>query len=287
MTNISGRVIVVGVETSRTGGRVDASLARGYARQALRENRIRTSYDPGMLRGSIETLAGRKAVIGQATARFDASLIGAVTNVRRTRAALGFHDAGRFVTGIEAPLIMLCQLDMHLDPQRRGADGRKLGFEAASRVVAVAVPHLLERFVMRAGLKAHDDLVAAVRPALGWALIASYVGRPGSFAVPLADGMIGCEWRDKASRTTDGRLVGTTFVKTFIGTERMKPETAATRERLIEAGALDLVPRFPRISAFGDEEVACFERMLAIGAEWRARQASRLARRSSPDPDMA
>lgn len=279
----------MGDKTSKTGNRIDAGLARGYARQALRENRLRSDFEPGTVRGSIATRASRQKMIEAVQKRFKPTLLGTRVNSERTAAALGFHDAGRLGDGTHTAAIMFAQQDLLLDPKRKDRDGKAAGFEAVSTIVAIAVPHLLERFVMRAGLKGHDELVAAVRPVLGWALIAAYVGRPGPFSIPVPDGLIGCEWQSILTRNTDGRVGGGTLIKTFIGIEAMKSETAAMWEALIAAGATGIAPRFPRVSAFTDEEVATFERIHAIGAAWQRRKEERAVRRpeTGVDPEAA
>lgn len=260
---------------SSAGNLIDPSLARGFAKAVLNESHRRASAAGGKMRGSPYNLKGRIRAI-DSLAKLTPNCLGASTNPDRTLASIASYDT---VTSEDrAHGLIFTHFEFEMDPKRlRREGGSALSYH--TRLIAIAVPHVLERVVMRLGRRGLDDILPVLRPCLGWAIVAGYLGKRGSFSVPVPEGLICCEWYRDMDIGAGVQLGAGTIIKTFISADNMKPRTKARREALIAAGAMDIHPRFPRVMAPRPDEIEVFEKMHAIDEAYQREQQEREARK--------
>lgn len=266
---------------SSVGNLIDPSLARGFAKAMLNESLRRTSVAGGRMRGSPFNLTGRKRAI-DSLVKLTPNLLGSATIPDRTSATIASYMT--VASKDRAHGLIFSQFTFTIDPKgfrREGLDA----YSGENRLIAIAVPHVLERVVMRLGRRCLDDIIPILRPCLGWAVIADFTGKRGSFSVPVPEGLICCEWYPEMDIGSGVRLGAGTVIKTFISAENMKPRTKARRDALIASGAMDMHPRFPRLMTPRPEEIEMFEKMHAIDAPYRCEVQEREARKAANASD--
>lgn len=267
---------------SSTGNLIDPSLARGFARSMLHESERRETASSHRVRGTPFNLVGRKRII-ESLVKGTPNLIGSVTVPDRTNAVIASFSTVSSETRAQG--LIFTQFEFELDPKRMRREG-PTALYSQTQLVAIAMPHVLERMVMRLGHRRLDDIIPVLRPSLGWAVMARYMGRCGPFSVPIPEGLVCCEWYRNIDMGGGVRLGPGAIIKTFISTENMKSRTQSRRDALIAAGAMDMSPRFPRLTTPRPEETDVFAKMHAIEAEYQRDVQDREARRQR-DPSAA
>lgn len=109
--------------------------------------------------------------------------------------------------------------------------------------------HVLKRMIERNHVRSIQQFRDLIAPALGWASMAAKVEANGKLAIPTRIGLFFSEVEpyldDRLKRKTLPGDPLVTRIKTFIDRESLNVTKRTGHDLLIDAGALDLAPRFP------------------------------------------
>jgi hypothetical protein len=263
-------------ESAPFNNRIDASLARGYARMALveAERRAATIRATPPARSLANEVARRRHLDRRIAALGDAA-IGAVASSGCRSAAVAFLNVGRLTP--RWPGIAILGETVAFD-LRRSRPAGALPSPRGAPVVDLQVDafldlHALKRLSQRLGRRTLDDYVDTVRPLFGWLRVARIAGVMGTFQIPMEEGILCCERRRHPQTVCPGAGgAPITRIVTYLQLETATDAVQQRWRRLAASGALLHRPRHPRLGPPTEAELAAMEVMRREGAEWEARR---------------
>jgi len=140
--------------------------------------------------------------------------------------------------------------------------------------------HVLKRLAQRSETHDLDGMLAHLRPALAWSLVAEREKVRGNFFVPTEDGLYCCERTSYlGDRSGHDHVVR---IKTFLHADEMNSFSRASHELLRQEGVPEVKPKFPTMRPVRNEERTSLYLMARLGAEWEERCASRSIQVTDP-----
>lgn len=257
---------------------IDKSLARGIAKQLIRD--VAAIYHkqkkPPVMK-TIKTLKSRKKVVAVVAKNYGALLMDALAFDEYRSAAFLTLEVGKLPNGDE--LLVGRISEMHLgnrNPSRIHAHmNDTIEMEHVGCLCGLSL-HSIERFVQRNKVRTVSDLIATIRLGAQWSCVAHHERHDASFMIPVSDGLICCgmdlEARDPGLRMSGVKGVN---IRTFIGREDMRPRTEQRWNRMVDAGALEVVPRaLKRSDAVTSKHLEIFAVMAEEGRLWDENKAA-------------
>lgn len=254
--------------------RIDPSVANGLAGQMISDiTRI------GMLNKTIPDLnpytrIGRKKSIMKVAKSIEPLLLDKIAHDDFKMATFLEIIAGDLPDGPSVLIANLKQVDFNpiLNKKPDAAFDRVGGLTNIGQLCSIS-RHAIARIIQRLGIRDRDEILDILHAAANWAAVSNFAIHSGSFMMPVKKGLICCgmdiELRSK--RLTRMGAKGT-FVRTFIGHNQMRPESLRRWQRMVDAGALEDIPRAVRRSPVSDRHLEIFAIMAEEGKLWDARR---------------
>jgi len=171
-------------------------------------------------------------------------------------------------------------------PGKRGAThDRYWPYHDISAAAMIDI-HALARLVQRAGKRDPEEIRQVLKRVACWASIARASEDPGSWMMPVPDGLI-------CAQTTLSALPGVSdwptpvpIIKTFIDRGALNENNAGAWERLVGNGALESAPRFPSFDPPDPKHLRIWDLMRDEGRGWDLRR-DHAVRGTTSEPDLA
>lgn len=170
-------------------------------------------------------------------------------------------------------------------PGKRGATHDRFWPYHDISAAAMIDIHALARLIQRTGKREPEEISRVLKRVACWASIARSSEDPGSWMMPVPDGLI-------CAQTTLSALPGVSdwpapvpIVKTFIDRGALNAHNAGAWERLVSNGALESAPRFPSFDPPDPEHLRIWDLMRDEGRGWDLRRDHAVqGKTSEPDP---
>jgi len=170
-------------------------------------------------------------------------------------------------------------------PGKRGAThDRYWPYHDISAAAMIDI-HALARLVQRTGKREPEQISRVLKRVACWASIARAAADPGSWMMPVPDGII-------CAQTTLTSLPGVSevptpvpIIKTFIDRAALNVHNAGAWDRLVSNGALESAPKFPSFNPPEPDHLRIWDLMRDEGRGWDLRR-EHAARNLVSEPDL-
>ncbi len=258
-----------GVDRRRTriGNRIDESLARGFANRLLSQAQVK--FDLSKLRnlGHFRNKKSRMRAIEKIRNNNGGRFVAAVASGDYYRAEVVILDCQEVNTKRQ-----LCAVAFELDfnePENKPSFHWIEYPLKALNTNAFITEHATIRLVQRAGVTELDPFLKLMRPFWCWASVAHEVGqnlkRDFHWFCPIPSGLLAVITETNLIKS--GHFTVST-ARTYIDSTDLRPQSKKTWDRLIGTGALEKLPKFPRLSQATRDQYDCLHVMAQEGADW-------------------
>lgn len=252
------------------GNRIDAKLALGLVNQAVQEADARVGRKRLRPPEGLGNETARRRFVDRMSKALGACRLGTVISKNCMRVALGTLSKAEMTDGWEG--LAVAQEIWNLDPKHPENFEAGLYHLEGIEMEAFIDKHVMARLAQRRGEKTLDGFLAALSPVWGWCRLANHTRILGVFHVPVAEGTICCE---RNFMKVDGVAVTeepVTRITTYLDGRDMNASNLEAWQRLVAAGALEVQPRFPRLSHPTLAETDLLVAMRREGAGWEKRR---------------
>lgn len=252
---------------TEVGNRIDPSLAKGFVKQMLKlaEQKLKVPKPQDL--GDFKNSKARMRAIARLKKNYGTRLVAAVASKGYMQADFVLFDSrvsdGKYSSGIFTPRIDLT------DPAKMPASHWTSYPIQSLGTCAFLTEHAMIRLAQRGGAKTFDDFLSLMKPFWAWASVAHEAAQAFQmdchWFLPIPSGLF-------AVRTNRNVIDGEEFVvseaRTYIDCSDMRPSNQEIWDRLTGMGILDATPRFPRLSAPKQEQIAMMGAMISEGKKW-------------------
>lgn len=271
------------------GNRIDRRMALGISRSVLNSmaHNYRKRAGHGAVNFSIQSLRGRQKAMAMIKEDCGPLFAGMVTKKDFRTALLAVHDPIRTGTGnhFDALAIHVSGVDLR-DPGRGGRMHCENWPYSSWNITAIIEIHLMARMAQRLGYSTAEEFLGIGRKIAAWANVGVASGEAGAWMMPVETGLVCGFMVDIPARYGEGTdRVG--LMKTFIDIASMKETAHGAWRRMIDAGALEITPRFPTWEAPTADQMALWSIMREEGTAWELRRDHALRIRGEERRDAA
>jgi hypothetical protein len=225
------------------GNRIDDRLALGLARDFI--GRIEREADEANRRRDpnlrVMSVRERRDALTRIRDSMGPLFIGMTSQKKFRQALMASYAPVRLGKGpVDTLAVRLDWMDFGR-PGSRGAYHKKAWPVHTTELSSIIRIHAISRYIQRTGHRDPEELFPLLKRAAKWSSIARSFNVPGSWMLPVEDGLI-CAGSLRWTDGLGGEAIRVPVIRTFIARDNFRPRNAEVWGRLVDAGALELNP---------------------------------------------